>query len=151
MAVWVSREKDQLAQSAGVKFSWSDIQKLVELAAIYMERFQEPAEVPIWMIKDVVVHNPRRREREARRAFVGAVEVIWRDCGASGPAFYYLVGEGVHDGPLLNLLDYLFIMMGESNAKGAFPGASTLQHDLQFLHHGREREHKRKVRQAGSL
>ena len=50
----VRLDKEQLEQLAGVEFSWSDIQELVELATIYMERFRVPVELPAMRFGDPV-------------------------------------------------------------------------------------------------
>jgi len=133
-------DKDELGRLARVKFDWSDIAELVELATVYRERFQGPP-LPDFMLADAVRLLPT--ELEARRAFVEAVEGIWRERHRKrgGSSYRAVIRKRIqvnqlHDGPLLRLLLALFQAMGEPNP----PSATTLHHDLTFLRNHRERK-----------
>jgi hypothetical protein len=86
----------------------------------------------------------RHYELEARRAFVAAVEAVWRERRRRrGRGSYYNVKEELHAGPLLWLVQYLLAAAGER-----LPSAHTLHHDLKLLATNRERAGG--VRRAGS-
>jgi len=133
-------DKEELEELAGVTFSGNDVAELAELATIYAERFRGPP-VPDFILADLpkpTARTARAAELAARRAFVEAVEGVWRECRSRrgrGSSYRQKEGTGVHDGPLLRLLRNLFAAIDEQNT----PSAATLHHDLDFLHTGRER------------
>jgi hypothetical protein len=136
----VCLDKEQLELLADVKFEWSDLRLLVELCTIYHERFRGPP-LPELMLDDAMEQAPPTAELEARRAFVDAVEGVWRERRRKrGRGSSYRYDKEIHDGPLLQLLLKLFEAMGEPNPLSA----DTLHHDLQALHSGRERKRGRK-------
>jgi hypothetical protein len=106
---------------------------LADLCTIYSERFQGPP----------LHRTALAAELAARRAFVEAVEGVWRECRRKrgrGSSYREVIRQRevvkkVHDGPLLRLLLKLFEAMREPNP----PSAATLHHDLDFLRTGRER------------
>lgn len=109
-----------------------------ELFEIYENRFSEPVEppIPIWMLADAPpFQKPKRAELGARRSIVEAIDGIWRECGGQGRGSYYHVVKERFDGPLLALLETLFVAVSGSDA----PSSATLHHDLAFIATGRER------------
>jgi hypothetical protein len=138
-------DKEELEALAGVEFTVYDLVHLVDLCTIYTERFRDPVPVPEFMKPKPTAHNAARAaDLEARRAFVEAVEGIWReryrkrDYGSS-----YSWKYDRYDGLLLRLLRKLFEAMREPNP----PSSATLHHDLDFLRTGRgerTRDSKRK-------
>ena len=116
-----------------------DIGDFVDLCTCYRERFRGPP-LPDFMLLDspVTQQLPATTEQEARRAFVAAVEAIWRERrrrGGHGSAYRH--ERDAHDGPLLWLLLILFNAMGEPNP----PSMATLHHDIVAVTSGRERPH----------
>lgn len=127
--------KDELDKLAKVEFSWSDIQELVELANTYAGRFS--GEVPDFMLEHAPItrQSPRLTELDARRAFVEAVEGVWRQrYGRPGRGAFASKGKKF-DGPLLRLFEALFVAMGEKP-----PSCSTLYDDIMFVATRRERQ-----------
>jgi hypothetical protein len=132
-------DRDELNTLAGVEFTWGDIGDLVELCTVYRERFCGPPP-PDFMLADAPVTKqpPATTEQEARRAFVAAVEAIWRERwqkGGHGSAYRW--EREAHDGPLLRLLHKLFEAMGEPNP----PSVAALHHDIVAVTNERERPH----------
>jgi hypothetical protein len=127
---WVRRpiriDKDELDAVAGVEFSWREIAELVDLCTIYAERFREP--MPDWAFA-YSWQPPEAVELAARRAFVGAVEGVWRERRRRRGRGSFYSRHARYDGPLVRLLLKLFKAMGEPNP----PSAATLHHDLTFL------------------
>jgi hypothetical protein len=130
----------ELNELSGVTFDWSDIEYLVDLCTIYRERFCEPRppDCKFPYHPKPTPRTERAAELAARRAFIEAVEGIWRDRRRKrgrGASYRHHQGKGVHDGPLLRLLKALFVAMREPNP----PTPATLSHDLTALARGRER------------
>ena len=131
-------DRDELNALSGVKFDYDDTAELAEITAIYVGRFARRSALPDFIVVDAVKQNsdPRRTERDARRAFVAAVEGIWRDrWRKKGHGSSYQPDAEIHDGPLIRLLQYLLAAAGEKTP----PSNSTLHHDLSFLYSARER------------
>jgi hypothetical protein len=130
---------EKLERVAGVKLDRNHVNELVELLTIYEQRFKEPAISKLLLKRQrdwVGFRRPRRAERDARRAFVEAVEGIWRECGGKTQGSYYDPHEETHTGPLVLLLQELFRAINTSNS----PSAATLHHDITFVYTGRERD-----------
>jgi hypothetical protein len=128
--------KDKLDALAGVRFRRSDITELVELAATYHQRFNGPA-LPDYMLlyAPITRQQPATTELVARRAFVEAVEGVWRERrGGRGRAAFSSKTKKL-DGPLLRLLRELFVAMGEQP-----PSDATLYDDIIAI----EQQHERR-------
>lgn len=121
-----------------VKIDPIHINELVELLKIYEHRFKDPplSRTLMKMQRDWIGYRrPRRAELDARRAFVEAVEGVWRECGGRKRGAHFDAIKDVYSGPLVTLIQELFRGFGSTNP----PSAATLHHDLKFLATGRER------------
>lgn len=128
----------KLERIGRVKIDPLHVNELVELLKIYEHRFKEPtlSRLLIERQRDWIgFRRPRRAELDARRAFVEAVEGVWRECGGQRRGAHFDVENEVHSGPLVMLIQELFRVFGNTNP----PSAATLHHDLKFLATGRER------------
>jgi hypothetical protein len=130
-------DKEELDALAGVTFEWSDVAELVDLVSTYVERFGGPPLADYLLDHSWERHSqPSRMELEGRRAFVEAVEGVWRErCRRTGLGAHYDPDDEIHSGPLVKLLQYLLRAAGEAKP----PSAATLAHDVKFLATGRER------------
>jgi hypothetical protein len=149
-------DKDRLEELAKVTFTWSDVEDFVEICTDYSRRFRGP--IPDFMLYDSPITRqlPETIELEARRAFVEAVEGIYRERvrRRGGSAYNHLrveAGDRAHDpaepthtGPLIDLLQELFRAMNEPDP----PSAATLHHDLEFIRTHTERDHGGKSRRG---
>jgi hypothetical protein len=136
----VSIDQAKLNELAGVDFDLNDVVELAELAAIYVHRFDQSEVVPNWLAAEIwtsdAAQRPRKASRDARRAFVEAVEGIWRQRKrARGYGSHYDNDAKTHYGPLIALIQELFRAAGEERP----PMNTTLHHDLVFLYTARER------------
>lgn len=163
-------DKDELSKRAGVEFHWSDIPILVEVTSDYIGRFRDRETLPDFMLDASCKPEHEASDKEARRAFVHAVEGVWRfRAHQVNPAKYSGLGAfpvkglgarynplmGKSTGPMVDLLLYLLRAAGEPKPQEP----DTLFHDLKALAILKERSHSRadgskpwparKVRQPG--
>lgn len=116
----------ELERLSGVRFSERDLAELVDLVSIYANRFHPDPEPTLdFMLVDAVLLGST--DRDARRAFIEAVEGVWRSRSSKPHTLgsYFDPEKKYHDGPLIRLLLRLFEAMG-----GPVPAASTLHDDL---------------------
>jgi hypothetical protein len=126
---------NELDALADTSFTWSEVGELVDLCTIYAERFREP--VTDYILTCVDEQSPKRVELEARRAFVEAVEGVWRESRRRPGRGSFVSRHKGRDGPLLRLLQKLFVAAGE-----APPSPTTVHDDIVWLERQRERKRK---------
>jgi hypothetical protein len=116
-------DNGKLERLAGVKFGASDIDWLERFTANYAEHFNEPPP------PDYLLGHKRDDRLTPRRAFIWAVEDLWRQRWRRNEhGWHYNRHKGHYDGPLLRLLLYLFEAAG-----GKVPSAATIVGDLKEL------------------
>lgn len=168
-------DKDKLSKLGGAEFEWCDVEILVEVTSDYVGRWRDEPLPKFMLGQSDDRDRPRPRwwpdmldrfdlpneplayslretasEMEARRAFVDAVEAVWRFrrhranpkkfsalgvLPIKGLGAHYDPMTDTHTGPMIRLLRYLFVAAGATS-----PGVHTLFHDLKALATGNERK-----------